>query len=72
MLRSVRKGKEFRTKNGTTPTELRVEELQNGVHGETSHCFTYPDFNVYFDRLVLLMPEVNKNDLMRFRLQWFK
>ena len=34
-------------------------ELQNG---DKFHCYIHPDFNVYCDRLVLLMSEVNKND----------
>jgi len=28
--------------------------------------FSYPKFDIYCDRLVLLMSEVNKNDFMRF------
>jgi hypothetical protein len=34
-------------------------ELQNG---DKYHCYIHPDFNVYCDRLVLLMSDVNKND----------
>ena len=28
--------------------------------------FSYSNFDIYCDRLVLLMSEVNKNDFMRF------